>query len=101
MTFNLGQGANQAMEGAVVLAQCLSAAPGGDPATALTEYERRRIGRAVRVARRSRVNGVLSRWQNPAVCLLRDVFMRVAFDRLVYRKTYQLTMDIDLGRSTQ
>jgi 2-polyprenyl-6-methoxyphenol hydroxylase-like FAD-dependent oxidoreductase len=96
MTFNLGQGANQAMEGAVVLAECLSAAA-GDPAAALASYERRRIDRAVRVARRSRTNGVLSRWQNPAVCLLRDAFMRVAFDRLVYRKTYQLTMDTDFG----
>ncbi|WP_031485355.1 FAD-dependent oxidoreductase [Streptomyces bicolor] len=104
MTFNLGQGANQAMEGAVVLAQCLSAALADDPAaatdgavaTALAAYERRRMDRVVRVARRSRANGVLSRWQNPVVCLMRDAFMKVAFDRLVYRKTYQLTMDTDL-----
>ncbi|MEI5006937.1 FAD-dependent monooxygenase [Streptomyces sp. PmtA] len=96
MTFNLGQGANQAIEGAVVLAQCLSPAR-GDTAAALAAYERRRIDRAVRVARRSRTNGVLSRWRNPVVCLLRDAFMRVAFDRLVYRKTYQLTMDTDVG----
>ncbi len=96
MTFNLGQGANQAIEGAVVLAQCLSSAQ-GDTAAALAAYERRRMDRAVRVARRSRANGVLSRWRHPAVCLLRDAFMRVAFDRLVYRKTYQLTMDTDIG----
>ncbi|MGI5196257.1 FAD-dependent oxidoreductase [Streptomyces sp. CA-288835] len=96
MTFNLGQGANQAMEGAVVLAQCLSGTPADDVPTALAVYERRRRDRAVRIARRSRANGVLSRWQNPAVCLLRDAFMRVAFDRLVYRKTYELTMDTDL-----
>ncbi|MGW1955702.1 FAD-dependent oxidoreductase [Streptomyces sp. NPDC001920] len=106
MTFNLGQGANQAMEGAVVLAQCLSAALADGPSAAsadavsaaLAAYERRRSDRVARVARRSRANGVLSRWQNPVVCLLRDAFMKVAFDRLVYRKTYQLTMDTDLDR---
>ncbi|MET9294799.1 FAD-dependent monooxygenase [Streptomyces sp. NPDC003077] len=96
MTFNLGQGANQAIEGAIVLAQCLSSA-GDDTAAALAAYERRRIGRAVRIARRSRTNGVLSRRRNPVVCRSRDAFMRVAFDRLVYRKTYQLTMDTDVG----
>ncbi|MGW8985678.1 FAD-dependent oxidoreductase [Streptomyces parvus] len=107
MTFNLGQGANQAIEGAVVLAQCLSGAEGhrrdgiGDVdadelAGALASYESRRTDRARRVARRSRVNGVLSRWQNPAVCLLRDAFMRVAFDSVVYRKTYGLTMATDV-----
>ncbi|MEU1277178.1 FAD-dependent monooxygenase [Streptomyces sp. NPDC005805] len=99
MTFNLGQGANQAIEGSVVLAECLATAAGtgSGPAAALAAYERRRIARTARVARRSRTNGVLSSRHNPAVCLLRDAFMRVAFDRLVYRKTYRLTMDTDFG----
>ncbi|WP_433546981.1 FAD-dependent oxidoreductase [Streptomyces sp. CA-294286] len=102
VTFNLGQGANQAIEGAVVLAQSLaSAAPAGhaalaDPAAALASYERVRIARTRRIARRSRANAILSRWQNPTVCLLRDAFMRLAFDRPVYRATYRLTMDTDL-----
>ncbi|WP_175408228.1 FAD-dependent monooxygenase [Streptomyces sp. TRM64462] len=106
MTFNLGQGANQAMEGAVVLAQCLAAAglagPDGlaaDPSAALAAYEARRIDRSAAIARRSRANGVFSRWQNPAVCRLRDTFMRLAFDRVVYRKTYELTMATTLESS--
>lgn len=92
MTFNLGQGANQAIEGAVVLADCVASAP--DVATALAAYEARRIDRARRVVRRSRANGAFSRWGNPLVCIARDAFMRVAFPRLVYAKTYQLTMDM-------
>jgi len=93
MTFNLGQGANQAIEGAVVLADCVATAPDVD--TALSSYERRRMVRARKLVNRSRANGVFCRWSNPAVCAGRNWFMRAAFDRIVYRKTYELTMDMD------
>lgn len=93
MTFNLGQGANQAIEGAVVLADCVATAPDVD--TALSTYERRRMARAKKLVNRSRANGVLSRWSNPVVCAGRNWFMRAAFDRTVYRKTYELTMEMD------
>lgn len=92
MTFNLGQGANQAIEGGVVLADCLAAEP--DTARALAAYEARRVERTHRLVLRSRANGAFSRWGNPLLCTARDAFMRVAFDRLIYRKTYQLTMDM-------
>ncbi|GAA3441448.1 FAD-dependent monooxygenase [Planomonospora venezuelensis] len=95
MTFNLGQGANQAIEGAVVLASCLAGAR--DVPGALAEYERRRVARTAKVVRRSRANGAFSRWSAPAACWFRDAFMRLTFDRLVYRKTYELTMDTGLS----
>lgn len=92
MTFNLGQGANQAIEGAVVLADSLASA--ASVPEGLHAYEQRRVARAASLVRRSRANGVFSKLSNPAVCAGRDAFMRVAFGRLIYRKTYQLTMDM-------
>ncbi|MBW6436095.1 FAD-dependent oxidoreductase [Actinoplanes hulinensis] len=89
MTFNLGQGAGQSIEDAVVLAQCLGRS--GE----LAEYERRRAGRVRRIANRSRANGEFTRWHSLPACLFRDAFMRLTFDRLVRRKTYQLTMRVD------
>lgn len=94
MTFNLGQGANQAMEGAVALAGSVSAGPA--LATALRRYDEVRGPRTARLIRQSRANGVFSRWRHPLVCAARTAFMRVAFPRLIYRKTYQLTMDLNL-----
>ncbi|MBB3728869.1 FAD-dependent monooxygenase [Nonomuraea dietziae] len=90
MTFNLGQGAGQSIEDALVLAECLK---GGDVAEGLRRYEARRVARAARIVRRSRANGALTRWRHPVACAARDAFMRLTFDRLVYRKTYQLTME--------
>ncbi len=92
MTFNLGQGAGQAIEDALVLAGELT---GGDVPRALAGYEARRVDRTARMVRRSRVNGELTRWRHPVACAARDAFMRLTFDRLVYRETYRLTMAID------
>ncbi|GAA2846845.1 NAD(P)/FAD-dependent oxidoreductase [Streptosporangium fragile] len=97
MTFNLGQGAGQAIEDALVLGEELA---GGDVPAALTAYEARRVTRTARMVRRSRANGELTRWRHPIACAARDAFMRLTFDRLVYRKTYQLTMAIDFARET-
>lgn len=99
MTFNLGQGANQAIEGATVLAGALAEGP--DLATALRRYDAARTGRTARLVRQSRANGLFSRWRHPVVCAARDAFMRVAFPRLVYRKTYQLTMDLNPLTTTE
>ncbi|SFC70605.1 2-polyprenyl-6-methoxyphenol hydroxylase [Streptomyces aidingensis] len=98
MTFNLGQGVGQALEDAVVLARCLAGddgGPAGDPAAALLAYQRRRLDRTTRIVRRSRANGTFIRRRSPVMCRLRDTFVRVAFERLVFGKTYGLTMDTD------
>ncbi len=70
MTPDLGQGAAQAMEDAVVLARSLREA--GDTAEALRRYERLRSARAAMVVLRSRRVGRIGQLENPLLCLLRD-----------------------------
>lgn len=69
MTPNLGQGACQAIEDAVVLARCLRE---GDATDALRRYERMRSGRVAMVVRRSRRVGRIGQLENPLMCWLRD-----------------------------
>jgi 2-polyprenyl-6-methoxyphenol hydroxylase-like FAD-dependent oxidoreductase len=72
---NLGQGACQAMEDAVVLAQCLE---GGSSAVvpALRLYESRRVGRARSTVKQSRLAGRIAQLQNPLLCHLRDALAK-------------------------
>lgn len=76
MTPNLGQGACQAMEDAVVLAGRVF--PGRDPAAGLAAYSRERLARTTPIVRRSRAIGRLTRWRNPLAVALRDGAMRAA-----------------------
>lgn len=73
MTPNLGQGACQAVEDAVVLARCLADRPVED---ALRLYERRRAARTARIQRRSRLAGRLFQLENSVACRLRDAAFR-------------------------
>lgn len=75
MTPNLGQGACQATEDALVLARCLRREP--DVARALRRYEARRIPRTAAVALQSRLFGRFSQLQNSAACALRDNITRL------------------------
>ncbi|MEU7942322.1 FAD-dependent monooxygenase [Microbispora bryophytorum] len=75
MTPNLGQGACQAMEDAVVLAERVSP---GDLAAGLGVYSRERLARTTPIVRRSRSIGRLTRWRNPLAVALRDGAMRAA-----------------------
>jgi 2-polyprenyl-6-methoxyphenol hydroxylase-like FAD-dependent oxidoreductase len=70
MTPNLGQGACQAVEDAVVMARCLD--EGGATAAALRSYERLRSDRAAMVVWRSRSFGRVGQVENPLLCWLRD-----------------------------
>jgi len=70
MTPNLGQGACQAVEDAVVLARCLG--EGGATADSLRRYERLRSARVAMVVRRSRRVGMVGQVENPAICWLRN-----------------------------
>jgi 2-polyprenyl-6-methoxyphenol hydroxylase-like FAD-dependent oxidoreductase len=70
MTPNLGQGACQAIEDAVVLARCFR--EGGATAGVLRRYERLRSDRVASVVRRSRRVGRVGQLENPLVCRLRD-----------------------------
>ncbi|RKH14471.1 FAD-dependent oxidoreductase [Corallococcus sp. CA047B] len=74
MTPNLGQGGCQAIEDAVVLAECL-AAP-GPVEDALRAYEARRVTRANQIVVRSWRMGRVGQWENRAACFVRDALMR-------------------------
>ncbi|GHO46237.1 FAD-dependent monooxygenase [Ktedonospora formicarum] len=74
MTPNLGQGACQAIEDAVVLAECIAQYP--QPEDAFQAYERRRLARANRILRQSRLLGQIGQWENSFLCGLRDLALR-------------------------
>jgi 2-polyprenyl-6-methoxyphenol hydroxylase-like FAD-dependent oxidoreductase len=74
MTFNVGQGACQAIEDAVVLARTLSQER--DASAALRAYESDRMVRTAALQKRAWQLGSLGRWQNPVVCWVRDRVMK-------------------------
>lgn len=90
MTFNLGQGAGQAVEDALVLARNLADAP---VPQALRAYERQRAGRTAAMVRRSRANGEMLRRRSAAGCAVRDGVIAAIFPSVVLRATYRLTVD--------
>ncbi|MGJ6967080.1 FAD-dependent monooxygenase [Streptosporangium sp. G11] len=75
MTPNLGQGACQALEDAVVLASCLDRAP--DIASGLACYDRRRRSRTQDVVRRSARLGAVGQWSWPPAAGARDLAARL------------------------
>ncbi len=81
MTPNLGQGACQAIEDALVLAVSL-ATPLATPGTrrsidaALRGYDARRIPRTSRIVGLSRRLGSMAQWSHPIACAVRDLAMR-------------------------
>lgn len=75
MTPNLGQGANQALEDAVVLAA----------AGSLADYDRERRPRSQKVARASRRIGRLSQITNPVAVAVRNALVRVTPPRVALR----------------
>ncbi len=77
MTPNMGQGACQALEDAIVLAGELRAR--ADPAEALRAYEGQRRKRTAYFQRNSRSTGAMGRWQTPVACRIRDAMIRMAF----------------------
>jgi 2-polyprenyl-6-methoxyphenol hydroxylase-like FAD-dependent oxidoreductase len=70
MTPNLGQGAGQAIEDAVVLDECLAASSSIEEG--LTRYEQRRVARANGIVRASRRFGAVAHWSNPIAAWIRD-----------------------------
>jgi 2-polyprenyl-6-methoxyphenol hydroxylase-like FAD-dependent oxidoreductase len=74
MTPNLGQGACQALEDAVVLGQSL--ARQRDVPAALQEYERLRIPRVNPIVIRSRQVGWLGQWRQPLAVAARNALLK-------------------------
>ena len=75
MTPNLGQGAGQAIEDAIVLDRCLSEEK--TLGAALTRYERQRVARANGIVLASRRLGAMAQWQDPIAVWFRDSLMRL------------------------
>jgi len=80
MTPNLGQGACQALEDAVVLSRCL--ATRSDVAAALRSYEQQRIPRANELVNRSRQVGAIGQLESRVAVRLRDAFFSRLSPRL-------------------
>jgi len=74
-TPNLGQGACQALEDAVMLGRCLTLE--ANVVTALREYESKRMARANMIVARSRQIGAVGQWENPLACTLRNTLLRL------------------------
>jgi 2-polyprenyl-6-methoxyphenol hydroxylase-like FAD-dependent oxidoreductase len=74
MTPDLGQGACQAIEDAVVLARHLGAKV--DVPASLRAYERERTARTSAMVRESRRLGRVAQWEGRAACALRDAALR-------------------------
>lgn len=73
-TPNLGQGACQAIEDAVILANELAKGPHHQQA--LTRFERRRVPRVTRIVTRSRRLGSIAQLSQPVLMSLRDFVVR-------------------------
>ena len=88
MTPNLGQGACQAIEDALVLAHHLSS--GSDVEPSLRRYEAERIPRTRSVVTASRRVGALFQVESRAFCRLRDLILRLTPATVTYRSLKQL-----------
>ncbi|MDP2310956.1 MAG: FAD-dependent monooxygenase [Pseudomonadota bacterium] len=75
MTPNMGQGACQAIEDAVILADHLAKSRADLPA-ALTAYEAARRDRVIGIVRQSERFGKVAQWENPVARGLRDLLFR-------------------------
>jgi 2-polyprenyl-6-methoxyphenol hydroxylase-like FAD-dependent oxidoreductase len=76
-TPNLGQGACQALEDALVLARCLREQR--EPVMALRAYEARRMKRSATIIEQSSLVGRIGQWDYPLLCSLRDGLTPLAF----------------------
>ena len=85
---NIGQGAAQALEDAVVLGSCI--AERADAEEALRSYERRRVRRANAVVRASRQAGRAAEIRSPIGARLRDAVMKALPDRLAIAQQRQI-----------
>ena len=77
MTPNMGQGACQAMEDALALAECLQATTKTTTIPeALRNYEKRRAGKTAWYMRRSRTLGRIAQLENPWATLIRNLVIK-------------------------
>lgn len=73
-TPNMGQGACQAIEDAVILAQEMEKT--NNPATAFKSFEKRRIKRTHEIIRNSEMIGKVAQLENPYLIIIRNLLMK-------------------------
>ncbi|WP_420572118.1 FAD-dependent monooxygenase [Kordia sp.] len=78
-TPNMGQGACQSIEDALVIAKCLKQY---DQETAFKEYQKLRMPYAHKVVKQSRQIGKISHWKNPLAKFLRNSLLQIAPEKL-------------------
>ncbi len=88
MTPDMGQGACQAIEDAVVLADRLFEASSIE--SGFRMYERVRVERTSRIVKHSRWFGQIAQWENRFACWLRDTLARSTPDRATLRETRKI-----------
>ena len=88
MTPDLGQGACQAIEDAVVLAACLEEEK--DPVAGLRRYESLRQPRTADIVTKAARMGGIAQWQNPVLCGLRDWLNRSVPQRQLEKQVSRL-----------
>ena len=88
MTPNLGQGACQALEDAVVLARCLRNQ--ADVVAALRAYEVQRISRTSYIVQQSRRVGVIGQWQQPVAVWARNFLVKNILARIQTQQIIRL-----------
>lgn len=93
-TPNMGQGACQAIEDAVVLAAELGRH--ASPVSAFKAFEARRLERTRMIVDRSRMLGRMAQWRHPGLILLRNMIFR-ATPSAVFRRQLQKLYAVDLS----
>lgn len=93
-TPNLGQGACQAIEDAVFLAEMLKKYP--DPEQAFRFFEQKRLPRTRFIVETSRRMGAIAQWQNPVLAGLRNILFRLIPRSVNERQMHQL-LSVDFG----
>lgn len=98
MTPNLGQGACQGIEDAVVLGACLKKHSSVE--SALQEYSRRRVPRTKQFVLQSRRLGEIAQLQNRGFCWARDAAMRMLPRRIAARQMKSM-LDFELLEASE
>lgn len=93
-TPNMGQGACQAIEDAVVLAQEISKAD--DPAAAFKAFEKRRMKRTQEIVRNSATLGKVAQWENRMLISIRNGLFSILpekFNEIQLQKLYNVDFE--------
>jgi 2-polyprenyl-6-methoxyphenol hydroxylase-like FAD-dependent oxidoreductase len=94
-TPNMGQGACQAIEDAVVLTACMK--NNSDPEIAFKQFESHRISRTTKIVNTSYTLGKVAQWENPMICWARNLALRSLPPKLAIKQAAFL-YDIEFER---